>query len=875
MSDRNYGALREASSVEKFVAKLLKDGKPFAFDIEAGYDGADEEKVSLKQFHPKYKLVGISFTNDPNWARYVPIAHDDGNNVDDEIRTARAFWRLLQSGLGIAHNITYELKGMSRWFRKVLWNDPEVGAEVRASKGLFPFLSDTLLLVWLSAEYEPAISEVTMKDLKEVSKRAFGLIMTQFMSLFPLEDTDLGPAMKKGKGRFVRFNTRNSMNPQVISYACEDSVASLLLYFKHIGLHKEFITKVEMDLVPVLVEMEMGPVDPETGEPEGNMLFDWGLVQRKADEVEQFRDRYAEELQADLSERLGRPININLNSPAQLAKVLFEPAPEGLGLPISEKHRSEKTGAPSTGDDALRVIAKRDPIIQNILTYRQIAKVWSAYLNKFVVDLMYSGTGYVFPNHNQAGTLTGRMSVDGVSYQQWPKYYLFKLKDGTEFRLNFRDIFKAPKGFRIMGFDYSQVELRVLASVSHEKAMLEAFAAGIDIHKATASTMLRIPLEEITKALRGVGKTSNFAVVYQSGAQNIADMLTAQGSPTTLEEAEEMLEKYYAAFPDLRNWMNTRIAEGHEQGYVRTPFGRKFTVWEFLSPKRWIRAKGDRMCVNAPIQGGAADYMKIALVRAYKVLKEQGLLDKIRMTLTIHDALELLVHESLSDQYVIDLLTPCVSFPVAFFPIDIRADWHVGQRWGHVVEIKTTKDYQITHYEIEDVDVKFDTVDEAIAYWEKKDAAALLPKPVEEPQKAPEKPQEPVWEDSGFTDGNHTFESYEPGVEDGPEYCRGCGAHYSSPLHGPTGVAPADERMAIITMVDMPDEAQWADFQEWLAEHPGTQKIRVEMPEGSLDLDTTHAVSRLDQGVLSLILGGASVAFVSEDINVTDFEVAL
>lgn len=844
MTDRNYGAIRDSEKAIAFIDKITNDpkyaGLPIAFDIEAGYTGPDKEGVSLQQFHPDYIVVGISFTIDTGWARYIPFAHDDGNNIDRLPDVLRALWRMLNTGRGVAHNAAYELKGMSRIFREVLWNDPEVGAEVRAANGFFPLLSDTMILVWLDASYDPLRIG---KDLKSVSLNAFGLEMTHFKDLFPTEDSDLGPATKRGKTRYVRFNSRNSMSPKVISYACEDSVAALLVHQKHYADHADkFIFKTEMSLLPVLCEMEMGPVD-DKGNALGNMLFDWGLVASKAEEVARFRDAFNDEILMDLSQRLDRPVNINLGSVQQLAKILFSEAPEGLGLPV--KVRSEKTNNPSTSDDALRVIAKSDPIIKKILTYRQVVKLYGSYLNKFLTELQYSGTGVVFPNHNQAGALTGRMSVDQVSYQQWPKPYHFELANGTVFDLNFRDLLISPKSHRFIGYDFSQVELRVLAGQAHETAMLRAFADGVDIHKATASTMLRIPLEEVSKKQRGVGKTCNFAVVYGSGPGNIADMLTSQGSPTTKDEAEKMLEMYYAGFPNLRSWMDTKIAEGREQKFVETLFGRKFTVWEYYDHREWIRSKGDRMCVNAPIQGGAADYMKIGMVRAQAAIhraEREGLIPKygIRLFMTVHDALEFYVHDSVDTQTVIDLITPQVSFRVKGLP-EIRTDWHEGQSWGHDVEIELDRETKkICGYSWEDPKGdthEFSNIEDAYAFqraFEKGSEPPAKPKESRDPQKAPE-------------DRSDRPMAFDEPIEG------------DAPWVTPEMRKKDAETVWVVTITDMPTQQQWDGFQDYLNERPGLQTVRLDTPEGSVTFDTKHTISTDDQGRISILLGGAGL----------------
>lgn len=831
MSDRNYGALRDAEKVVTLIDRLIGAGKPIAFDIEAGYRGADKAGVALQQFHPDYFVVGISFTNSTEWARYVPLAHDNGGNVDDVVVVARALWRMLNTGLGVAHNAAYELKGMSRFFRETLWNDPEFGEAVRDSRGMFPILSDTILEVWLAAEYDPLR---VGKDLKSVSLAAFGLQMSKFESLFPLEDTDMGPAMKRGKIRFARFNTRNAFHPAIISYACEDSVAALMIHQKHHAALKDSrVYRMEMALLPVLVEMEMGPVD-DRGVAQGNMLFNWPLIHSKADEVENFRQRFEEEILGELSERLGRLVNINLGSPKQLADILYEPAPNGLGLKATVF--SDKTNAPSTSDKALRVVAKTDPTVAKLLQYRSVAKLNAAYLRKFEAELDYSGTGVVFPNHNQAGALTGRMSVDQVSYQQWPQPYHFKLKDGTRLDFYFRELFISPPEFRIVGFDYSNIEMRVAGALSGERGIVNAFNTGQDLHKATASATFQVPFEEVTKNQRQAAKTLNFATLYGSGPSNIADMMTAQGVPTTKDEAIELLRAYHKGYPALSNWMNVQTVKAREQKYVETHFGRKFTVWELYSNLAGIRAKGERLAVNAPIQGTAADILKLAMVRANKAIRAAGLRDKIRMVLTVHDALEFYVHESIPTQEVIDLIEPCVNFPVPGFPLEIRSDWHEGPTWGSVAEVKLDKDKQITGFSIEDDERVFDTLEEALAARAEKTHAADLLQPVDSLQDG-----EVVVDDPEESDNDK--------IDEEPPWWK-----------------PAERQIVVVTLSDMPTSSGWKAFQEFASKRPGEDTLRVDTPNGSVTLDHGVRVYPNDQGEISMLLGGAALNFEPADV---------
>ena len=861
MTSRNYGALREAygsKGAVSFIDRITASGKPFDFDIEAGYTGDDKKGVSLQQFHPDYIVVGISFTVSTEWARYIPIAHDDGGNIDDIIPVARALWRMLSSGQGVAHNAAYELKGLSRWFRETLWNDEELGPEIRRTKGMFPILADTMLLVWLAACYDPIR---VGKDLKSVAKAAFNMDMTHFDDLFTTNDPDLGPLMRKGGKPYIRFNTRNAYSPKVIEYACEDSVGSLLIFEKHYEALKDtFIFKTEMALLPGLVEMEAGVIDPETGVASGNMFFHWPNVRKKSAEALRFAVLMGEEIQDQLGKRLNRTININLNSVPQLAKVLFDEKPDGLGLPI--KMRSEKTGAPSTSDDALKVIAKSDPIIKMILEYRQVVKLNGSYLTKFINEMGYAGTGYVFPNHNQFGALTGRLSVDQVSYQQWPKPYHFQLLSGLTFDLNFRDLFIAPEHFRIVGFDYANVEMRIAGALSGERKIIDAFNNGLDLHKSTAAATFKVALDDVTKKQRQSAKTLNFATLFGSGAGNIAEMLTSPSDPVTKEDAEKMLADYFAGYPALANWIATQQATGREQKWVKTHFGRVYTIWEHYQPKEWIKAKGDRMAVNAPIQGTAADILKIAMVRVQKAIKEAGLEDLIRMTLTVHDALEFLVHESITTKQVIDLVEPCVNFPVPGFPLEIRADWHEGYQWGAQAEVRLNEDKTIKGYDIE---VELPWLKEA-HYWEGDSLHAVLD-------------QYYAWEEGffGFSASyyatrnpdfvlpDHTVVPEQPEAaavepeEEDPGWFHS--AEHNSALLPP--------KTATVTISEMPDEEQWLKFTTYLDFRQGVDTVKVETPEGVVTLDGTFRITPEDQPAISLILGGAGLV-VAEDTTDAD-----
>lgn len=817
----NYAAIRSVEGVQKIIDRIIAEGKPFGFDIEAGYTGPDQAGVSLLPHHPNWILVGISFTNNTDWARYVPIAHDNGDNVDDVYTTAKLIWKLLATGLGIPHHAAYEEGGLGRWFRELLWDDAEVGAEVRESNGFFEVYSDSMIEAFVVQKYAPKANAGPGVGLKELAKYQFGHEMTKFEDLFP--------ELPKNKMKFARFNTRE-VNDQVVAYACEDSLIALLLhgvnYPECMALpYNGLIHRTEIALVPVLAQMELEGLE-----------FDWAAIERRAKDTKRFAELANEAIQVTLSQRLGREMAVNLNSPPQVASVLFDKKPTGLGLP--SKMQTD-TGARSTGEEALRGLYGKDPIIRDILEYREIKKLLGSYLDKYLKDLRYASDGRAHPNHKQTGAATGRFSVDHVPYQQWPKPYHYELPNGETYDLNFRDFLIAPPGYRIVGFDFSQVELRILAGVTQEQAMLEAFRTGVDVHRATASTMMKVPLDEVTDKQRSQGKTLNFAIAYGSGADNIASMLGI-----TKDEAQKLLDDYFVAFSGLKSWMDEQVKIGTRTGSVWTHFGRKTRIWEFERGERWAVSRGERNCVNAPIQGAAADYMKLGMVRVAKALKEAGLQHKVRMVMTIHDALEFYVHDSVTDQQVIDIVNPAVSFPVKGLP-EIRADWHAGKKWGSVAEIELDEAKQIVGYSMKietayKEKFKFvgDILDDVLvqhAAWE-----LTYEPPKREPKEEfqPEPEPAPVEEESL---PQTPQDRYEEAVSE--------------------ALASRGPQLITIQLVTSPNKQKMLDLVDYLSSCPGNDKVMLKHGPWERELNGTYALTDFDQPVLSNILDGAEMFF--------------
>jgi DNA polymerase-1 len=763
---KNYDKVDSISDLEALISAVISSGQVFGFDIESGYDGPSREKGSTQTYYPLWKLVGFSFTNDVTWARYAPIAHDGSPHNLPEVDSAYWLWKLLATGRGVAHNAQFELHGLSRWFMQTLSDHPEVGSDVRASGGYFSVLSDTLIESYLAAE-------TAKHGLKDITLDIFGHQMVRFEDLFPEKDR---------KKKTLRFNVLD-VTPQVIEYACEDSLWCLAHHrLRYPTLKDTFLYKVEMGLLEILCAMEDFAIE-----------FNWNRTTQKAKEAEHFLSLMDQEIQAELSEMVGEPVLVNLGSPKQVADVLYNK----LGLPVG---RRTATDSPSVSELALRGLTSQYPVVQKILRWKEMKTLLSRYLDKFPKTLNYAEDGRAHANHLQALVPSGRFAVSGFVYHQFPKKYHFELADGTSFDLNFRDLVISPPGHYILGYDLSQIELRVIAGLSSEPTLLRAFNEGEDVHAVTTATMLGIPLSKVTKEKRAIGKELNFALAYGMNKRSLAERLVIPVS-----EASDLYDSYFATYSSISDWTSQAVQEGTRDGYVHTLFGRKVTIRELQSDVFSIRSKGERLCVNSRVQGTAADYMKIAMVRIYKALKEADLLDRVHLVMNIHDALEFYVEDSLSPSDVISVIQDAAVFEVPGLP-KILAEWHVGPSWGSVQDIIVGDDGSVEEAQFEEGSPEFD-LDESLAQVG----------PLELPESESSGPPLPV---------------------------------QSVPV------------TLVVTIPSMPTLFQFQTFLDFLEKAPGSNKIKLVTPEGELDLSDVHSTGvTLDQSdELSRILGGARVS---------------
>ena len=316
--------------------------------------------------------------------------------------------------------------------------------------------------------------------------------------------------------------------------------------------------------------------------------------------------------------RLADEPALNILSPKQIGAVLFEK------LQLDPKARKPKSGNWPTDEQTLSHLADRSPIIDAILDYRGLRKLLSTYIEPFA-GYISPVDGRVHTTFNQALTATGRLSSSNPNLQNIP----IRTEEGREIRKAF---VPGEAGWVMMSADYSQIELRLMAHLCGDAHLVDAFRHGVDVHAATAAKIFRIPLEEVTADQRRIAKTANFGIMYGISSFGLAERLRCSRS-----EAKQIIDDYFASFPSIRGFIDATVAQAREQGYVETLFGRRRYIADIAAGNAALRALAERNAVNAPIQGTAADIIKLAMIAVDRRLREGGY--RARMVLQIHDEL--------------------------------------------------------------------------------------------------------------------------------------------------------------------------------------------------------------------------------------------
>ncbi|MDR0975182.1 MAG: DNA polymerase I [Ruminococcus sp.] len=345
----------------------------------------------------------------------------------------------------------------------------------------------------------------------------------------------------------------------------------------------------------------------------------------------------------------------NILSTKQLGVILFEK----LALTHGKKLKS---GGFSTNADVLENLADKSPVVKAVLDYRGLSKLNSTYVEGLLSAV--SSDGRIHTTFNQTETRTGRLSSVNPNVQNIP----VRTDRGREMR----KFFVAPEGSILLDADYSQIELRILASMADDKNMQENFRSGLDFHTATAAKVFDVPPEMVTPGMRRAAKAVNFGIVYGIGAFSLSKDI---GS--TVKQAEKYIENYFNAYPGVKNFLETTEKNAAETGYVTTLFGRKRIIPELLSSNRTLKQFGLRAARNAPIQGTAADIIKIAMINVYNALKSHNL--KTKLILQVHD--ELILEAPLSEQHLAAQILSSEMSKAATLAVPLTAEVHSGENW--------------------------------------------------------------------------------------------------------------------------------------------------------------------------------------------------
>ncbi len=577
---------------------------------QADYVSFDTETTSLDYMFAE--LVGISIALKPNEAFYIPINHnyEGAEKQLDQDFVLEALKPFLESDEipKIGHNLKYD--------RHILQN---AGIDLKGT------LLDTMLFSYVNN------STITRHNLDAVSKR--------YLNINPTSYEDVA-----GKGaKQIPFS---EVSIDVASdYASEDADISLKLYE-----HIEPLVQKEAKLAKLYSEIE-GPLIYTLGDIERNgVLIDSEKLSQQSKELEAKILKLESKVQKNAGE------DFNLGSPKQLQEILYEK----LGLPVIKK---TPKGQPSTSEAVLQELSMDFPIVHDILSYRAISKLKSTYTDK-LPKMINSNTGRVHTSYHQAVTATGRLSSSDPNLQNIP----IRSEEGRRIR----EAFIAPEGYKILAADYSQIELRIMAHLSKDQGLMDAFAKGQDIHQATAAEIFSINIDDVTPNQRRSAKAINFGLIYGMSAFGLSKQLQI-----TRAEAQNYIEQYFERYPGVKNYMDQTKSSAKQNGYVETVLGRRLYLADIESSNYQRRQYAERSAINAPMQGTAADLIKMAMTDLHSKIRNESLDAKIIMQ--VHDELVIEVNENQLDE--LSDLTVNIMADIFKLDVDLKVDADIGNNW--------------------------------------------------------------------------------------------------------------------------------------------------------------------------------------------------
>lgn len=557
-------------------------------------------------------LVGVSFAVEAGRAAYLPVAHDapgSPRQLPLELVLARLRPLLEDPGvIKVGQNFKYDMSVLARY-----------GVTVRGIG------FDTMI------ESYVLDSTATRHDMDSLAEKYLHHRTIRFEEV-----------VGKGKQQ-ITFN--QVPLEQATPYAAEDADVTLRLHqvlwprLQAQDGPRYVFEHIDMPLVPVLSRIERNGVLVDTDQllrQSGEFAWQIVALEKQAHEV------------------AGQPFN--LSSPKQIQDILYD----RMGLPVLRK---TPKGQPSTAEDVLQDLALHYPLPRLILDHRGLAKLKSTYTDK-LPRMVNPGTGRVHTSYHQAVASTGRLSSADPNLQNIP----IRTAEGRRIR----QAFIAPPGFVLVAADYSQIELRIMAHLSQDQGLLEAFARDEDIHRATAAEVFGVSLDEVTVEQRRHAKAVNFGLIYGMSAFGLANQLGVDRGT-----AQQYIDRYFARYPGVKNYMDQTRELARQQGYVETVFGRRLYLPEIKDRNAQRRQYAERTAINAPMQGSAADLIKLAMVRIDRWLPEHA--TEAKMIMQVHDELVFEVPEPGLDRFREEITGLMLGEPLLLVPLAVKVG--AGKNW--------------------------------------------------------------------------------------------------------------------------------------------------------------------------------------------------
>lgn len=551
-------------------------------------------------------LVGMSFSDEENYAYYIPVPQD----FNEAQKIVQAFKPIFENedSLKVGQNIKYDMIMLHHY-----------GIEVKGP------LFDTMLAHYV---LQPELRH-NMDYLAEI-----------YLHYKTIHIDELIGA--KGKNQ---KNMRDLSPTDIYMYACED--ADITLQLKNIleqELKKEGVEQlfyeIEMPLVPVLVNMETNGVLLDTSALKQTSV----LYNQRMNEIEQ-----------EIYQLAG--MRFNISSPKQVGDILFKE------MKLIEKPKKTKTGQYVTSEEVLESLRHKHPIVGKILDYRGLKKLLSTYIDA-LPELINPRTGRIHTSFNQAVTATGRLSSSNPNLQNIP----VRDDDGKEIR----KCFIPDPGCEFFSADYSQIELRIMAHLSGDYNMIDAFNHDYDVHAATAAKIYKVPMNDVSKDMRRKAKTANFGIIYGISVFGLAERMGVDRN-----EARQLIDGYFETYPQVKAYMDKSIDTARENGYVETIFHRKRYLPDINSRNATVRGYAERNAINAPIQGSAADIIKVAMAHIYQRFKTNNL--KAKMILQVHDELNFSVPTS--EKEIVEKIVIEEMEHAYLMQVPLKADCGWGKNW--------------------------------------------------------------------------------------------------------------------------------------------------------------------------------------------------